>query len=224
MTLGFILLIIVTLLIVFGVLQRILDKMRLTDRMALLFTALIFIGGLIPDIHFGSEVYLNIGGALIPVALCVYLFIKAGTKKEKIRSIAAAVTGGLIVFFAGRLMPSEPELMVIDPLYVYGLLAGLAAYLMGRSRRAALIGGIMGVLLGDAAQGIVSRIQGYGTPIRFGSGGVLDAVVISGILAVLLADLIGELLERMSRHKHAETMEYQDGEFVPNKEVHHNDT
>lgn len=224
MSLGFILLIIVTLLIVFGVTQRVLDRMRLTDRMAILFTVLIFAGGLIPDIHFGNQVFLNIGGAVVPFALCVYLFVKAGTIKEKIRSIAAAIAGGLIVFFAGRLMPAEPELMMIDPLYVYGLLAGLAAYLMGRSRRAALIGGIMGVLLGDAAQGIVSRVQGYSTPIRFGSGGALDAVVISGILAVLLADLIGELLERISKHKHAETMEFQDGEFVPNKEVKHHDT
>ena len=41
MTIGFILLIIVGLLVLFGVGQRVLDKMRLTDRQALLFIALI---------------------------------------------------------------------------------------------------------------------------------------------------------------------------------------
>jgi uncharacterized membrane protein len=217
LTLGFILLIIVTLLIVFGVTQRVLDKMQLSDRMAILFTALIFIGGLIPDINFGNEVYLNIGGAIIPFALCVYLFIKAGTAKEKIRAIAAAIAGGLIVFFAGRLMPDEPELMIIEPLYLYGILAGIVAYIFGRSRRAALIGGIMGVLLGDIAQGVISRMQGLSVPIRLGSGGALDAVVISGLIAVILADLIGELWERLSKHKHAEDMEFEDGKFVPKK-------
>jgi hypothetical protein len=119
--------------------------------------------------------------------------------------------GGVIVYFAGRLLPSEPEAIWIDPNYVYGLLAGLAAYLMGRSRRAAFIGGVMGVLLGDVAQGIVSRPQGLSTPVQLGGGGALDAVVISGLLAVLLAEGIGEIRERVQGGTRKKNMEYHDG-------------
>ena len=60
MSTGLILLIITGILIVFGVAQRVLDRLRLTDRQALFFVLLLFIGGLIPDIPLGNEKYLLI--------------------------------------------------------------------------------------------------------------------------------------------------------------------
>ena len=129
--------------------------------------------------------------------------------------MAAALIGGVAVYFAGRLMPAEPEAIWIDPNYVYGLLAGLAGYLLGRSRRSAFIGGVMGVLLGDLAQGIVSRTEGLTTPVQLGGGGALDAVVLSGLLAVLLAEGIGEIRERLQGGTRKKNMEYHDGHFVP---------
>lgn len=65
MSLGMILLVVLTLLILFGVLQRVLDRMALTDRQALFLVALIFVGGWLPDLRLGM-VSLNIGGALVP--------------------------------------------------------------------------------------------------------------------------------------------------------------
>jgi uncharacterized membrane protein len=215
MSLGLILLLAVGLLIVFGVAHRVLDRMRLSDRLALAFVVAIFGCSFIPNIPLGNNFSINVGGAIIPFILCVYLFVMAETGKEKFRAAAAAVVGGVIVYFAGRLLPSEPEAIWIDPNYVYGLLAGLAAYLMGRSRRAAFIGGVMGVLLGDVAQGIVSRTQGLSTPVQLGGGGALDAVVISGLLAVLLAEGIGEIRERVQGGTRKKNMEYHDGHFVP---------
>lgn len=215
MPIGYILLIAVSLLIVFGVAQRVLDRMRLTDRQALLFVAAIFVGGIIPDIQLG-RVSFNIGGALVPFALCVYLFIKAGTAKERWRAIAASVFAGAAVFGLGRVFPSEPETMPFDINYIYGLAAGLIAYILGRSRRSAFIGGVMGVLLGDITQGIFNYYMGMSTPIRLGGAGALDVVIISGLLAVLLAEIIGEIRERMqggSAKKEA-GLDFEDGEFV----------
>ena len=48
-----ILLVVLTLLILFGVLQRVLDRMALTDRQALFLVALIFVGGWLPDLRLG---------------------------------------------------------------------------------------------------------------------------------------------------------------------------
>ena len=48
-----ILLIAVTLLILAGVLQRVLDRMALTDRQAIACLAAIFIGGWLPDLTLG---------------------------------------------------------------------------------------------------------------------------------------------------------------------------
>jgi uncharacterized membrane protein len=218
MPIGYILLIIVSLLIVFGVAHRVLDRMRLTDRQALLFVGLIFIGGIIPDIHIG-RVFFNIGGALIPFALCVYLFVKAGTAKERWRAIAAAVFSGGAVFALGRFLPAEPGSLPYDNI-IYGVSAGLIAYIFGRSRRSAFIGGVMGVLLADTTQGIVSYANGLSTPIMLGGAGMLDMVVISGLLAVLLAEVIGEIRERMQggSAKRKAGLEFDDGEFVHAKE------
>ena len=53
-------------LVLLGAGERVLDKMRLSDRTALLLIALMFVGGLIPDIDLGF-LRVNIGGALIPL-------------------------------------------------------------------------------------------------------------------------------------------------------------
>jgi uncharacterized membrane protein len=219
MPIGYILLIAVSLLIVFGVAQRVLDRMRLTDRQALLFVAAIFVGGLIPDIRIG-RVYFNIGGALVPLAVCIYLFVKAGTAKERWRAVAASVFAGAAAFALGRFFPAEPGTMPFDINYLYGIAAGLIAYLFGRSRRSAFIGGVLSILLADIAQGIVNYANGLATPVILGGAGALDVVIISGLTAVLLAELIGEVRERMqggSAKKEA-GLEFDDGEFVHAKE------
>ena len=215
MPIGFILLIAVSLLIVFGAAQRVLDRLRLTDRQALLFVAAIFIGGIIPDIQLG-RVSFNIGGALVPFALCVYLFAKAGTAKERWRAIMASVVSGAAVFAIGRWFPSEPGTMPFDVNYIYGIAAGLIAYVFGRSRRSAFIGGVMGVLLGDVTQGLVNYYSGLTTPIRLGGAGALDVVVLSALIAVLLAEAIGEIRERMQggSAKAEAGLEFDDEEFV----------
>ncbi len=196
MSIGLILLIVVAVLIMFGVAQRVLDKLRLTDRQAILFVALIFVGGLIPDIQVTPLFSFNIGGALVPLALCVYLWIKADTAWERVRSLLAACLTGAAVFFLGRLLPNEPETMGFDPNYIYGIAAGLLAFVFGGSRRGAFIAGVLGVMLADTAQAVINWSQGIAQPLALGGAGALDAVVISGILAVLLAELLGELLER----------------------------
>ena len=64
MTIGSILLAASAVLVLLGVGQRMLDKMRLSDRAALILIAAMFVGGLIPDVRLGL-VRINIGGALI---------------------------------------------------------------------------------------------------------------------------------------------------------------
>ncbi len=199
MSFGFILLIVVGILVMFGVGQRALDRLRLTDKQAMLFVALIIVGGVIPDIQVTPLFAFNIGGALIPLGLAVYLFVKAETAWEKWRSLIAAVLAGAAVFALGRFLPAEPERTQIDPNYLYGISAAVVAYIFGRSRRASFIAGIVGVMLADTAQSVINWSQGIDQTLILGGAGAFDAVVIAGILAVLLAELLGELIERAMR-------------------------
>ena len=59
MTTGLILLLIAGVLVLLGVGQRVLDKLRLNDRQALLWIALILAGGLIPEIPITNRFRFN---------------------------------------------------------------------------------------------------------------------------------------------------------------------
>ena len=214
MTIGLILLVIVGALILLGVGQRVLDKLRLTDRQALLFIALILVGGFIPDVPVGPLFSFNIGGALIPLALCVYLWIKAGTAKERVRCLIAAAIAGAASYALGRLMPDEPESIWIDPSWMHGLAAGVIGYLFGRSRRGAFIAATVGVMLAELLSAMTVWGQGVAQRLVLGGAGGFDVIVVSGLLAVLLSELIGEILERFQRGGKRPMREFKNGEFI----------
>lgn len=198
MTIGQIVILIAGALVAFGVCQRVLDKMRLTDRQALLIALLLFIGGFLKEISVGN-VKINIGGAIVPFFLSVYLLIKADTGYERTRAVLASLTTAAAVVALGRFFPDEPETMPFDINYLYGLSAGVIACLFGRSRRAAFIAGAMGVLLADIAEGVLVHLSGVSQKIVLGGAGAMDVIVISAVTAVLVRELTGEFIERCTR-------------------------
>lgn len=200
MSIGMILLVVIALLILFGVLERVLDRMALTDKQALLCVAAIFIGGWLPDIALGG-VTVNLGGALVPLIVCIYLFFHAGTAKERIRCIVAAVLTAASIYAIGLFFPSDPVTMPFDPMILYGLCGGIIAWLLGRSRRSAFIAGVLGVILADCFVGLTNYTRGINQVVHLGGAGALDAIVLSGVLAVMLCELFGEIMERISTGK-----------------------
>ena len=200
MSIGTIVLTVVAVLIFFGALERVLDRMRLTDRAALLLIAAMFVGTLLPNIQLG-RVSLGIGGAVIPLGVCVYLLIRADESREVWRSLIGAVLTGAAVFGLSMLLPDEPEEMFMDPNLLYGLAGGAIAWLLGRSRRGAFICGVTGVILADVATAILNWSRGVDQQLVLGGAGIADTVVISGVLAVLLAELVGEIAERIARSR-----------------------
>ena len=196
--LGLSTLVIVAILIYAGVAQRVLDRMRLSDREALLFIAAMAAGNFLPEIPVTANVAVNIGGAVVPAVLAVYLFVKAGTAKEKTRAVLATLAATAVIYGANKLIPVTPLFpLPIDPIYFYAVLAAVAGYLAGRSRRSAFIAGVGSMILMD----IISRVEAYviggESSVTIGGAGLFDGVVIVGILAVALAEIFGETLERV---------------------------
>jgi len=214
MTTGMILLIITAILILLGAGQRILDRLRLNDKLALLFIALIIGLGFVPDIRVSEVFSFNIGGAVIPLVLCIYLFIKADSGWEKVRSIIAALATGAAVFAIGFLMPDEPESIPVDPLILYGVAAGLIAYILGRSRRCAFIAGVVGMMISNTINAVYVWSKGVDQELNLGGAGAFDGIVIAGLLAVLLAEILGEVIERMKRGKKPPTRKFEGGDFA----------
>ena len=192
-----IVLLVLGLLILFGALHRVLDRMALTDRQALLCVAAIFIGGFLPNIPLGL-IEINIGGALVPIIVCVYLFLHAGTAKERVRALVASLLTAAAIYALTLVFPADPLAMpMVDPMLLYGIVGGLIAWLLGRSRRSAFIAGVLGVVLADIISSASLWMRGIDQTLYLGGAGALDATVLAGVTAVLLCELTGEIMERI---------------------------
>lgn len=201
MPVGVVVLLVVGALIYFGLAHRALDRMRLSDRGALLFILLFIAGSFIdiPILRFPTELSINVGGGVLPLVLAGYVLAKADSRAERRRAVVAALLTGGVIYVIAKVLPAEPGEMLVDPVFLYGLAGGLIAYAAGRSRRGALIAGFSGVVLADIAHFFESLATGVRARTAIGGAGVFDSVVISGLLAVLVAEAVGETRERIAR-------------------------
>lgn len=198
MNAGLVVILAVTLLVYFGFAHRALDRLRLNDRVALIFLVAMMIGGFLPEIPLGNNLSVNIGGGIIPLILVGYLWSRAD-RSEISRSIAAVLITAALVFVAVKSIPVEPAYnFFLDPLYFIAIIAGVVAYITGRSRRGAFIAGTLAIITNDLLAMVENISAGIVAPISIGGAGVFDAVVISGFLALGLAEFTGEALERIS--------------------------
>ncbi|MDT3700075.1 MAG: DUF1614 domain-containing protein [Thermincola sp.] len=200
--LGIITLLIVSALVYFGLAHRILDRLRITDKAALGILAAMIVGSFIdiPIARGRINASINLGGAVIPVALAIYVLSKAGTGKEWFRAILASGITGVVIYYIGSvLMSGNPggAFDFLDPIWVYPIIGGLVAYIAGRSRRSAFIAATVGVLLLDIFNLVYLMTTRTPGRVDVGGAGAFDSIVLAGIVAVLLAEVIGETRERL---------------------------
>jgi len=198
-TIGRLILASLTLFIFFGVAERVLDRMHMRDRTAILVLAAIIAGSFVNVTLFQNDmltVRMNLGGALIPLGVALYVWVRAGSMKERVRSLAGALLVTGAIWLMGILIEDEYALPV-DIIYLYPIVAALVGYLFGRSRKGAFIAAVLGVLFFDLSHGVYLMQNGIPGLVHFGGGGMYDTVVLSGVLAVCLAELIGETRERL---------------------------
>ncbi|AGB41536.1 putative membrane protein [Halobacteroides halobius DSM 5150] len=140
------------------------------------------------------EVEINVGGAVVPIILAVFILSKIKTAKL-FKSFVAILITGLTIFFLTKLYQFEEGYTVIDSNYLFPIVAAIVAYLTGRSRKVAFVAGGLGFLVYDVLVLLQVINAGVPTNITIGGAGILDSIVISGSLAILLVELIGETKE-----------------------------
>ena len=73
------------------------------------------------------------------------MLFSAGKSRDLVRAIVGTLLVAGIIYGLEWLMPStSAEDIVIEPMYVYGVVAGIVAYALGRSRRNAFICSVFG--------------------------------------------------------------------------------
>jgi uncharacterized membrane protein len=133
----------------------------------------------------GTIVAVNVGGALIPVLVSIYLLIK--NRLWGAGLLATACVAAICHFLADPV----PGVGIALPLLVPTLATAVAALLLSRQYAAPLayISGSLGTLIGADLLNL-DKLQGLGAPIAsIGGAGTFDGVFLTGILAVLIASL-----------------------------------
>jgi len=122
----------------------------------------------------------NVGGAIIPLLICVYLLPKAPLG----RTVIATLISSLIVHSLARPVPA---IGIAVPVFIPPLAAaGLALILSPRNPTpVAYICGVLGVLIGADLMNMGSLPATPGV-MSIGGAGVFDGIFMVGIISALL--------------------------------------
>jgi uncharacterized membrane protein len=135
----------------------------------------------------GTLVAINVGGALIPGLMSLYLFIRYRLWVRGLLAIAC------VAVLCNQLAHPVRGLGIAMPVFVPAIASAIVAVLLSPRRAAALayIGGSLGTLVGADLVNL-GKIQGLGAPVAsIGGAGTFDGIFLTGVLAVLLASFPG---------------------------------
>lgn len=137
----------------------------------------------------GTVVAVNVGGALIPGLISLYLLVR---HRLWVRGLLAIACVAAVCHLLARPVPG---LGIALPVFVPAIASAVVALILSLRRAAPLsyIGGSLGTLLGADLLNL-GRVQGLGAPVvSIGGAGTFDGIFLTGVLAVLIASLSSSL-------------------------------
>lgn len=130
-----------------------------------------------------TVIAVNVGGAVIPVLISLYLLWK---HKDYLRALIGVAIVTAIVHWMAQ--PVEGVGIAV-PIFIPPLIAAGVAWLLNRKTapQLAYISGSLGTLIGADLLNL-GAVQGLGAPVAsIGGAGTFDGIFLTGIIAVLLA-------------------------------------
>ncbi len=135
-----------------------------------------------PAREVSTVIALNVSGALIPAAIALALLLKS----PKVPTLLTV--GGVAIATYATTTVEPGRFILINPLVPVVIAAALSLLLAPRSSLvAAYIGGTIGALLGGDILHLSAALPGEAHGLAIGGRGLLDAVIIVGCAAPLLA-------------------------------------
>jgi uncharacterized membrane protein len=133
----------------------------------------------------GTVIAVNIGGAVIPTLMSIYLLI---TRRLWVKGVIATAIVALVLHWLANPVRGVG---IAVPVFFPALTTAIVALLLERENAAPLayIAGSMGTLIGADLTNL-DKVRGLGAPVAsIGGAGTFDGIFLTGILAVLLASL-----------------------------------
>jgi uncharacterized membrane protein len=141
---------------------------------------------IVPDIRDSRTVIaVNVGGAVIPTLMSIYLLIK---RELWVKGLVATAIVALVIHW---MADPVPGLGIAVPIFMPVLVTAVVAVMLSRDESAPLayIAGSLGTLIGADLTNL-DKVRGLGAPVAsIGGAGTFDGIFLTGILAVLLASL-----------------------------------
>ena len=144
----------------------------------------------VPRVSYGetsTQVAVNVGGALIPTSLSVYLLYISSVSIVTLSLVAV-----LIVTLVTHLIAQPVQgVGIVSPPFISPLVAAVSALLLSPAHPVivAYVSGTLGTLIGADMLNL-EKIPELGAPIAsIGGAGTFDGVFLTGIIAALLASL-----------------------------------
>jgi len=128
---------------------------------------------------------INLGGAVIPALLSLYLMVKNQLFRPSLMGIVPVAIACYL------LAKPEPGLGIAEPIFVPAVVTTLVALALSRRYAGALayICGSLGTLIGADLLNL-PKIPGLGAPVAsIGGAGTFDGIFVIGLLAVVYAGL-----------------------------------
>ncbi|MFY9695686.1 MAG: DUF1614 domain-containing protein [Xanthobacteraceae bacterium] len=133
----------------------------------------------------GTVIAVNVGGAVIPTLLSLYLLFKRDLW------VKGAIATAIVALVLHWLANPVPGLGIAVPVFVPVVTTAAVALLLSRRDAAPLayIAGSLGTLIGADLTNL-DKVRGLSAPVAsIGGAGTFDGIFITGIMAVLLASL-----------------------------------
>jgi len=134
----------------------------------------------------GTVIAINLGGAIIPICLSIYLLVKNRLYERGLIGVAVLTLCVHLMAYPVR------GVGIAVPVLVPPVVAAVVGFTLSRTYAAPLsyISGSLGTLLGADILNL-GRIRGLGAPVAsIGGAGTFDGVFLTGIISVLLVSLV----------------------------------
>ncbi len=144
---------------------------------------------IIPMVETRQETILavNLGGAVIPIALSIYLIAKHGLYLTSLVGVA------IVTYVVHTMARPVQGLGIAVPTFIPPVITALVALAISYRHAAPLayISGSLGTLIGADLLNL-GKVRGLGAPIAsIGGAGKFDGIFLTGIIAVILASIFG---------------------------------
>jgi uncharacterized membrane protein len=133
----------------------------------------------------GTVLAINVGGAVIPTLMSIYLVLRYGLW---FRAAIAIIVIALVIH---EMATPVRGVGIAVPVFGPVIVTAILAFILSREYAPPLayVGGSMGTLIGADLMNL-GKIGGLGAPVAsIGGAGTFDGIFLTGILAVLLAGL-----------------------------------